>query len=231
MDKIKSMIKISDRDKFLIVLVLSAAIVALAWFLGYQNISANNTTLETKKTSLEKTKKDLKEKNDNKDSYVKDTTTNNALYDSMIKTYAAGTSDPETINFLNRVESVTGTWIRSVAFSDPSVVYTFGRVATSNPNATTSTYTSDYVGYRTVISMSYEAEYAEWENLIDYINNYSSKNTIDTISMAYNESTDTVSGTITVSMYSVEGSDRNFTETKFSTTTGTDNIFSSGSAD
>ncbi|MGN0318982.1 MAG: hypothetical protein ACI4E1_13710 [Lachnospira sp.] len=228
MNKIKSMIKITDRDKMLIVIVLAACIVALAYFFGFQKINDANSKLETKQTQLTKTQKDLKEKNVNKDKYIKETASYNMQYESIIRSYSAGSTQPSTIDFLNKVESITGVWVRSVAFSDPTAVYTFGRNASNNPNASSGgeTYSSDYVGYRTSLNIAYEAEYDKWKDFIDYVNNYSSKNTIETISMAYNDATDTVTGTVTISMYSIYGSDRPFTENKFTTPTGSDNIFS-----
>lgn len=226
MDKIKSMIKISDRDKMLLVVVVAAGILALAYFFGYQKISEANTKLEAKQTTLSKTNKDLKEKSNNKDRYIKDTNSYNLQYDSTIKLYAAGSTQPTSIDFLNKVESITGTWIRSVAFSEPAPVYTFGRIQSSNANSSGNAYSSDYVGYKTTLNLAYEAEYKQWKDFIDYVNSYSTKCTIETISMAYNDATDTVSGTVTVSMYSITGADRPFKDSSFTAPTGSDNIFS-----
>ena len=73
MDKLKGMLKISERDKKLLVVVLAVLIMALAYFFGFQNLSDQVDTLSTKKTTLETTQRDLKEKNNNKQKYVNDT--------------------------------------------------------------------------------------------------------------------------------------------------------------
>ena len=39
MDKLKGMLKISERDKKLLVVVLAVLIMALAYFFGFQNLS------------------------------------------------------------------------------------------------------------------------------------------------------------------------------------------------
>ena len=65
MDKLKGMLKISERDKKLLVVVLAVLIMALAYFFGFQNLSDQVDTLSTKKTTLETTQRDLKEKNNN----------------------------------------------------------------------------------------------------------------------------------------------------------------------
>ena len=66
-DKLKGMLKISERDKKLLIVVMAVLIMALAYFFGYSNLSSQVDTLSNKKTSLEVTKKDLKEKNNNKE--------------------------------------------------------------------------------------------------------------------------------------------------------------------
>ena len=53
MDKVKGMLKISERDKKLLVVVLAVLIMALAYFFGFQNLSDQVDTLSTKKTTLE----------------------------------------------------------------------------------------------------------------------------------------------------------------------------------
>ena len=59
---------------------------------------------------------------------------------------------------------------------------------------------------------------------------YLYKTTIDALTSSYNDATGIVTGTVSISLYAVEGSDRKFTEPTFDVKTGTDNIFSENSA-
>ena len=72
MDKLKGMLKISERDKKLLLIVAAALIVVLAYFFGYQNLSSQADDLSSRKSKLEVTQRDLKEKNNNKDKYEKE---------------------------------------------------------------------------------------------------------------------------------------------------------------
>ena len=92
MDKLKGMLKISERDKKLLVVVLAVLIMALAYFFGFQNLSDQVDTLSTKKTTLETTQRDLKEKNNNKQKYVNDTMNYLKQYDNLLDRYAAAHS-------------------------------------------------------------------------------------------------------------------------------------------
>ena len=115
-----------------------------------------------------------------------------------------------------------------MSLSPKTSIYKFGQIASSNTNGTSS-YTSSYVGYKTTINISYEGNYDQWKHFIKYINTYASKCTIDSLAASYGDGTGMVSGTAVISLYSIEGGDRKFSEPKFDSKTGTENIFSSGS--
>ena len=225
MDKLKEMLKVSERDKKLLIVVMAVLIMALAYFFGYSNLSAQVDELSTKKTSLETTKKDLKEKNNNKQKYINDTDKLSKACTVLIDKYDSTTSQPNTIEFFNKTEDVTGVWVKSLSLSPATVLYKFGQIASSNVNGTSS-YSSNLVGYKSSINISYEGDYSQWKNFVKYINTYASKSTIDSLTATYNDSTGVVSGTASISLYAIQGGDRKATEPKFDVKTGTDNIFS-----
>lgn len=225
MDKLKGMLKISERDKKLLIVVMAVLIMALAYFFGYSNLSAQVDELSTKKTSLETTKRDLKEKNDNKQKYINDTDKLSKACTVLIDKYDSTTSQPNAIEFFNKTEDVTGVWVKSLSLSPATVLYKFGQIASSNVNGTSS-YSSNLVGYKSSINISYEGDYSQWKDFVKYINTYASKSTIDSLTATYNDSTGVVSGTASISLYAIQGGDRKATEPKFDVKTGTDNIFS-----
>ena len=63
--------------------------------------------------------------------------------------------------------------------------------------------------------------------MIDYINNYYSKNSIESISMSYNVEDGLVTGTASIATYAIVGSERKHVSPTFSLPVGTDNIFNS----
>ena len=225
MDKLKGMLKVSERDKKLLIVVMAVLIMALAYFFGYSNLSAQVDELSTKKTSLVTTKRDLKEKNNNKQKYINDTDKLSKACTVLIDKYDSTTSQPNAIEFFNKTEDVTGVWVKSLSLSPATVLYKFGQIASSNVNGTSS-YTSNLVGYKSSINISYEGDYSQWKNFVKYINTYASKSTIDSLTATYNDSTGVVSGTASISLYAIQGGDRKATEPKFDVKTGTDNIFS-----
>ena len=228
----KFTIEVSEKDKKLLLILAAVLIVVGAYYFGYQKFSAMTTQYQTEAAKLRTQQRDLQEKQQNRDRYVAQTTEYKNQYQAVFASYDSGTTQDGTLDFLSRVERITGSWIKSTTFADTTNIYTFGNVTSSNPiSQGNKVYATDMQGFKTTITLTYEASYSELLELIRYINEYYSKNTIDSISMSYNADTDTVTGNMTVSMYAVTGTDRNFLAPIFSLPTGTMNIFDSSTFD
>lgn len=220
--------EISDRDKKLIMILLAVVIVIAAYMLGYQKFSEKTLLYQNESAKLHTVQKDLIEKTQNRAKYEADTAEYKKIYNSVFANYSSSVNQDDALEFLNKVEKITGSWIKGVTFSEATNIYNFGQIRSSNPSANgTSVYKSDYKGYKTTLTLSYEAEYAQWKQMIDYINNYFSKNAIESMSMSYNVEDGTVTGTISVATYAVVGGDRKHVSPTFELPVGTDNIFNS----
>ena len=219
---------ISDRDKKLLILLVAVLILAGAYWFGYRNLMGMTEKYQQEATILKVKKKDLTEKNNKKDQYIADTMTYKNTYSSVFSCYSNGTSQDATLQFLSQIETITGSWIKSTNFTQEAVIYPFGKISSSNPQLSGgSVYTTDMKGVKSTVTLGYEATYAQWKTLITYINTYYNKNTIDSISMTYNNATGVVSGTMALSIYAITGSQRAFTHPAITVSTGTDNIFAS----
>lgn len=220
--------EISDRDKKLLMVLLAVVIVIAAYMLGYQKFAEKTLLYQNESAKLHTVQKDLIEKTQNRAKYEADTAEFKKIYNSVFANYSSSISQDDSLEFLNKVEKITGAWIKGVTFSEATNIYTFGQVRSSNPSANgTSVYKSDYKGYKTTLTISYEAEYSQWKQMINYINNYFSKNAIESMSMSYNVEDGTVTGTISVATYAVVGGDRKHVSPSFALPVGTDNIFNS----
>lgn len=217
---------ISERDKKLLVILFSFLVIAGAYYFGYSKLVAQTETYNSEIITLRNKKTELSSKVANKEKYIADTTTFNQHFDETLLNYSNGSTQLLSIDFLNKLENLTGTWIKSTSFSSPVSIYTFGSKASSNPSANTAkAYSTDMAGYKTTLTVSYQSEYDQFKNLVKLINEYDKKNTIDNITMSYDNANGYVTGTMTVSMYSITGKDRTYTDPTFDVETGKDNIF------
>ncbi len=218
--------EISERDKKLLWILASVLIVFIGYYFGFNKLSASADNYETQLTQAHKKYDDLSAKYAKKDTYLNDTEDFKNKYNTVIANYQNGTSQDTSLVFLNDVEKITGGWIKSTAFTDVSSIYKFGAVTSTNPaKSGESVYSTDFEGYKTTLTLSYEAKYDDFKQLISFLNNYYSKVTIDSINMAYNQEDNTVSGSMVVSSYCITGSSRPFAFPEIDTQKGTNNLF------
>lgn len=219
--------EISDRDKKLLLVLLSVLMLGAAYLLGYQKLSDKAEECKQEYSELKKKEADLLEKQENIDEYESAIETFENTYNSIVSQYGNGITQTYQIDFLNRVERATNVWIKSVNFQAAMPVYTFGNIQTSNPSGSGNAYTTDLTGYSNTLTIAYEGQYADWKKFIEYLNTYFSKNVIENISMSYSDITGEVSGSMTLNVYSIVGKDIKYVEPEFDVPTGSDNIFTS----
>lgn len=223
-------LSISARDKILLWLLASVVVIVAAYYLGYNRLTASVNAYEQQLSAAQAKNRQLVQMNADKKRYLDETEDYKKQFNAILAGYDASVKQDASLMYLNSIEQITGAWIKSTTFSSLSPIYTFGRVSSSNPGTSgSSAYKTDMQGYKRTVTLSYEATYKQWKDLVSFLNNYYSKNTIDNISMSYNAENQTVTGTMTLSTYSIVGSSRLFNKLEYSAPVGTDNIFSSSS--
>lgn len=221
--------KISDRDKKILYVLAAIAVIFCGWFFGYRNISAKTKSLEKEIDQLKVQSNELKTMVAQADTYRNDTMKYEANYKKYLKMFDNGYSQEHSIMFVKDIENSTGAWISQIGLGQTENIYTFGQPQSTNPRKQgQAAYESDYLGYKTTLTLAYQASYSTFQDMIDFINSYKSKCTIDTLSMSYSTDTDMVSGSMVVSQFAVTGADRPFRQDNYGPVIyGTDNIFMS----
>lgn len=227
MNKLKSSLSLGDREKKILMVLVAFALLAAAYFFGYQKFMDKADKYDKETTQLKSKHADLVAKSNNKEQYIEDTKKYKDITSSILADYDNGISQDGSIMFVHTMENANKTWVKSLSMTDPEVVYNFGNIYSTNPSGSGLVYSTDMQGIKSTYTMSYEASYSDWKKLLAYINGYYSKNTIDSISMVYNAGEDIVSGTLVMSAYAITGSNRNYTHPKIKLPTSTVNIFNS----
>lgn len=221
--------KLKERDKNLLFIVACVVIIACAWFFGFNNITAKTEEIRTEADKLELELTNLRMLAAQKDKFIADTQTYVSDTATRFDKYDTGYSQEYSIKFIEGIQKQTGVWIKSAALNATQPVFTFGQVTSSNPDRPGQlVHTSDKVGFSTNITMSYQGEYDQVKNMIDYINGYKYKCIINSITTSYNSDAMLVSGNISMTIFAITGADREFIEPSISNPFfGTDNIFDS----
>ena len=218
----------SDRDKKLLIGLLIVAILGGSWWLSGK-IKKENETYRTEYEELKVRYNDLETKNAYRATYQKDTETNTTLFNKVMSDFNTSLSQEQTLLFLTAVEKNTGVWLSQTSLGTVSQVYTFGKLGSSNPSKRgQKVYDTDNVGITTTSNVSYQCTYEQLKDVLTYLRENGKKVTINSMSYSYVATTDTVSGTMSLTFYSIAGSDRPPMNTDIKDVfVGTENIFNS----
>ena len=222
--------KITDRDKKLLCVLGAVLIIFCAYYFGFRTLSNKNDELDSQISDLNVENNSLKLMKANAKKYTEDTVVYDEMYTSILDKYDTGYSQEASILFLKEIEDRTGAWINQAGMAQTENIYTFGEVVTSNPyiEEGSQVYHSDYTGHKTTLTLTYQATYEQFKDMLTFINSYKYKCTIDSLSMSYTAETDTVSGSLTLTQYAIAGGDRIHNNVNIGPILyGTDNIFAS----
>lgn len=220
--------KLSDRDKKLLSIALCAVLIVCAYLFGFKKLSESNDNIDKEISKNRTLLTNLRDMASREKQYKEDTEYYTSEYNNVLTKFDTGFSQEYSIMFVDKLEKENSTWVSQLALGETAKLYGFGNIASSNPiNKGGKVYNSDYVGYGTTLTLSYECSYEDLLGLIDYINSYEFKCKIDNIACTYNKDKDLVSGTIVVIIYAITGSDRTFFNPIIQHPNGTNNIFDS----
>lgn len=224
------MSKLKQSEKNMLYILAMALIIVLAYFLGYRNISDKKDQVKKEVDSLKLTYNNLLDLSAKAEGFKKDTVQFNADINKLYAKYDTGSSQEYTIKFLESIEKQTTVWIKNAALPESARIYTFGNIKSSNPaNPGVLVYTSDNIGVNTTSNITFEGSYENTKEMIKFILDNEYKCVLENFSVSYNAEEDLVTGSFSVSQYSIEGSDREFGGADIGNEAfGTDNIFSSG---
>ena len=221
--------KLTDRDKKLLYIVAGLLLVFCAYFFGFRNLSSKNEDLESELSKKNTVYNNLRVMAMKKADYLEDTEKFNNEYTTLLSRFDSGYSQEYSIMFLKELEDNTGCWLSQVGLAQTQKIYDFGNTVSSNPTGSGNAgYATDYKGYSTTLTLTYQASYDEFKDLINYLNTYKYKCVINSVSSSYNAESDTVSGSLVITQYAITGGDREFYGAYIDNyLNGTDNIFDS----
>lgn len=177
--------KISDRDKKLILIVLLAAIILLPIFLFVRPKNEEIKGFEGELVTLNERYNYLKDLDSKRPFYESEITRLNDERKELVKGFSKGILQENTIMFLRDVE---------LDFPISIAAETFGAYDTTVVD-------SELTALSTTTGVAYSCEYAQIKDFLDYIFTYPEKMTIPNISIRYNSDTGVFSGSFDISEF------------------------------
>ena len=214
--------KASKKEVYLLVALLGIGIAVCAWQFGFKKINAQTEVLraETEVLQLEIAKYTAVKNNIELYTVGIETATNDIA--NVLHKFPATVMEEDMIMLGRSLEKLMDdTYVSNITFSGASNVY----VATSRPVEATTVPTS-YSLYNNNVLISFETSYKGFKEIMDYINENKNRMSVSNFTLSYDENTGLISGSTAVNMYSVAGTDKEYTKQNLSGVgIGTDNIF------
>lgn len=213
--------KISDRDKKIILIVAIALIVALPFLLIIKPTNEKREGLEAEIATLTTRRDELKVLYDQEEDFRKGIAKMNDEMVEVTKGYAEGIKTENTIMFLRGIELDIPMYMETVSFAGTMVTpLNLGTVdETGNVVGAVS-------GLKSQTSVAYICDYEAVKSLLDFIAKYPDRMVVSAINISYDGATGLYSGNFVLDQYAITGDDRELEPAKIpSMEHGNESIF------
>ncbi|MCR5847091.1 MAG: hypothetical protein K6G75_03080 [Lachnospiraceae bacterium] len=193
--------KISDRDKKLILFVLLAAIICLPIFLFIRPTNTKIKDMDAELVGLNERFEYLRDLSEKQPAYEAKIKELNAERDKMISEYAGGILQENTVMFLRGIETYQYPVIATtIAFSeDEETPITEASVNDQGE------YVEGLTAIKSSALVNFKGEYRNCVEMINYIFTYKEKMNISSISMELDKATNEIKGTYQLDQYAISG--------------------------
>lgn len=215
MEKLK---QIPQKQLKLILILVTLIIVVCSYYFGYQKYSSMAEVLDKENKVLITNRNELQEKNRNKDVYINEINEMKDKVAALLNAFPSGLTQDKIIMFIYDLANNTGVELTSINLGDTEPFY-----PTSGPDIAD---IGELMGYRAKVTLSYSSTYEDLKKWVSYIHDYDERMNIPTFNAAFNHTTGKLSGTMTIDMYALSGTGKEFVDPVIDgLPLGTDNIF------
>ena len=216
------MSKLTDTQKMLICVLVDVLLVALVWIFAFTPLGDKCSDAENDIATLQSDIDRLQDLVDRKDSFIEKTQVLNADTDTIIDKYGAGNTPEKILMFLVDLSKESNMTIPSISFGEETNVTVLSdgtplseassdSSSDSDSDGTSSNVkASEYYLYNYPVTFSFNVSYSGLKKAVQYIEDYGERMTIDDISVAYDDSTGRLTGTMALNMYTMTGTPKTY---------------------
>lgn len=214
---------LSDNEKNLLFLLFTLLILFSAYQFGFVKFTDKAEELQKENLTLSSKVNELQIKKNQEEKFMNETLEYEEKMNEILGAFPVWITQEKNLMLITELEEYANVKISSVTFQDVSTFYT-----ASLENESSVSDVNDITGYTTSIALTYQASYQGLKDCIQFINNNEEKMNITDISAAFDNTTGNLTGTLTISVYALDGIDKS--EEKLvipGIDLGMDNIFGS----
>lgn len=199
--------KLSDRDKKIILIVVIALIVVLPYLFVIKPTKENTASVEAEIADLQTRYDSLKALNDQRKTFEDGIVSMNKEMDEVMVNYAEDIKKENTIMFLRGIELDTPIFMKSVSFAGTVVTPLNPGTADAEGNIVGA---SD--GLKSQVAVSYVGSYDAVKDVLAFIPSCDDRMVISSIDITYDGMTGTCTGNFVLDQYAITGDGRELEE-------------------
>lgn len=195
--------KISDRDKKIIIIVLIAAVIGLPWVFLINPTREKQEAVEAEIVTLTDRYNYLNELNMQRDFYLAEIDRFDKERQEIIEDYAPGIRQENVIMFLRGLELEIPVKMSTLSFAGNAVTPIATGTVDENGNTV-----GAINGVKTQTSVAYSCEYEDIKTFLDYILNYEERMVVSAVDMSYDSATGMINGMFVLDQFAITGDGR-----------------------
>ena len=190
--------KISDRDKKLIIIILIAVVVALPYLLLIKPTNEKSLALDGEIATLQERYTYLDGLNQQRGFYLSEIERFAVEREEIISAYAEGLRQENTIMFLRDLEFSIPVSMTALTFGG----YEYTPIA-AGVTGEDGTVTGAVDAYKTQTSVAYVCEYENIKSFLDYILSYDERMVVSSVDITYDDKIGKISGMFVLDQFAI----------------------------
>lgn len=213
--------KMGESEMKLILILLALLLLAGAYFLIFRRSVSAAVVLEEQNEVDRKTVSELEDMERRRAQVETETEEYKQLIRDIIEKYPSDVPTEKAITIVQDSENYAGIHILSIGFSMKNLVLDFTRSSDETPDIPT--------GYYAELTLNYDVNYQGLKDVFAYLGKLEDRMTVPTVSASYDPVTDMLSGAITINMYYLENTGKEYVPPVLpGIDKGVDSIFGAG---
>ena len=197
-----SKVKISNSELRMIIMLGAAILLALAYFFGFNRFSKAAATLEEQNEADRITVNELEAMKSRAPMVEEETKQLREDIKNIIAKYPSDLTTEKAIYHVQNLEDYSGMEAHSIEFEMGTLLMEFQPGA--DPSAAPPT------GYYSAVTVNYAATYGDFKQMLRFVNAMPDRTTTPLVSATYDKETDMLLGTVTMNMYYLKGTDKEY---------------------
>ena len=235
-------LKISQRDKNMLVVLVGILLVFVSYYYGYRNLKEKTTVLQKQNNLLESQIDTLEKLSQNQGQYLLETQEMQTSMNEMIQKFPADIITEDIILYIRNLENKTGSYVHTLTTPGKEYIMVSADaerdVFSSMEDVTGAIAEYGFVNdgkipniedmrFAQVVSdVNYSVTYKGLKQVLKEITESENRKSVDNISLVFSDSTGDLTGSMTVNYFVLSGTGREYLQpTVTGTSHGVDCIF------